>query len=56
MNVSELSHSDLLSIVANDDMNDDSIILAYLNMVAASFGQEEVFDMIAYVDTPDVLG
>lgn len=51
-----LSQSEIIKLVHTMDDEDMKVVLRYLEEVADTFSLEEIFDIIAYVDTPDVLG
>lgn len=50
------SHSEILLEAAKDTNQSNQAVLRWLLEMANSFDAEEIFEMIAYVDTPDVLG
>lgn len=51
-----LSHSEIYKIIKEEGAVGNNKIATYLEIMADNFDISEVFDIIAYVDTPDVLG
>lgn len=52
----DASHSEILLEASKDTEHSDQAVLRLLMEMADSFDAKEIFEMIAYVDTPDVLG
>ncbi len=52
----EVSHAEIIIEAEKNTVRSNEVVLSFLNELADSFDATEIFDMIAYVDTPDVLG
>lgn len=52
----QISHAEIILVAQKNTEDGDRIVAEFLDDLAGSFDAKEIFEMIAYVDTPDVLG